>query len=131
MEPVHLCDVDCGFAAGVNAAELGSLDPLKLALATKIGFELGEDTQHVEEGFAGCSRGIDRLFRRTQGHAALFQIMDDILQGNGKASTSAVVMPLSTGSSLIACSQANPKRVITLKTSQPEEAANWRKKQKP
>ena len=43
MKPVHLGDVDRGFSAGVNAAELCSLDPL------------------------------------TQGHVALFQIMNDVL----------------------------------------------------
>ena len=80
MKPVHLGDVDRGFAAGVNAAKLGRLNPFELALAAQIGLKLGEDTQHVEEGFAGGSGGIDRLFRRTQGHTAPFQIMNNVLQ---------------------------------------------------
>jgi hypothetical protein len=39
-------------------------DALKLALATEIRFEFGEDARHVEEALPGRGARVDRLFRR-------------------------------------------------------------------
>ena len=48
----------------IDAASLRPRDPLHLPLAPQVGFELCEDTQHVEEALAGGRAGVDRLLRR-------------------------------------------------------------------
>ena len=45
--------VYASFAPRVDAFKLGTGDPLSLAFPAKVGFKLGEDPQHVEEGLAG------------------------------------------------------------------------------
>jgi hypothetical protein len=55
-------------------------DSERLAFAPKISFELGEHPGHVEEALARGSAGIDRLFGRLQGDAALLKVVDDILE---------------------------------------------------
>lgn len=55
--------------------------PFHLALATQIGFEFGEDTEHVEEGFACGSAGVDRLFGRLERGARGFERSNDVLHG--------------------------------------------------
>ena len=80
MKPVNLSDIDRRLAARIDAPQLGGLNALKLALAPKIGLELGEDPQHVEKRLAGGCGRIDRLLGCAQGDATKLQIMNDILQ---------------------------------------------------
>jgi hypothetical protein len=41
-------------------------DALQLPLAAKVGLELGEHAEHVQEAFAGGRAGVDRLLRGLQ-----------------------------------------------------------------
>jgi hypothetical protein len=61
-EDTHLLWVDAGLTALVDARCLGLADTLHLTLAPKVGLELREDPEHVEEAFPaavlvsmGCS----------------------------------------------------------------------------
>lgn len=67
-------------APPVDALGLGLGDPFHLPLAAKVGLELGEDAEHVEEGFARRRRGVDRLFRGLERHSRRAQLMHDVLQ---------------------------------------------------
>src|SRR5258708_9262279 len=49
-------------SAAIDAFTLRPGDPLKLAFPAKVGFELHEDAQHVEEAPASRGAGVDRLF---------------------------------------------------------------------
>jgi hypothetical protein len=59
--------IPCSFNSRTRASPLvdaGCLrlgDALKLALAAKVGLELGEHAEHVEEALAGGSAGVDGL----------------------------------------------------------------------
>jgi hypothetical protein len=49
------------WAALVDAGFLRLGDALELALFPQVGFELGEDAEHIEEALADSRDGIDRL----------------------------------------------------------------------
>ena len=66
--------------AGIDAVRLRPGDALHLALFPKIGLELGEYPQHVEEALPRGCAGVDRLFSRLQGDATLPEVVDDVLQ---------------------------------------------------
>jgi hypothetical protein len=53
---------------------------LELTFAPQVGFELGEDTEHIEEALAGGCAGIDRLLSGLQDRALRFEGADNILQ---------------------------------------------------
>lgn len=53
-------------------------DAFGLALAAKIGFELGEDAKHIEERLAGRVARVDRLLGGFESNAAALQIVDDV-----------------------------------------------------
>ena len=55
-------------------------DPLCLPLSSQVGLELCEHPKHVEEGLTSSVARIDGLLGRFEVHAALLQIMDDVLQ---------------------------------------------------
>jgi hypothetical protein len=50
------------WAGLLDAGFLRLGDVLELALFPQVGFELGEDAEHIEEALAGGRRGIDRRF---------------------------------------------------------------------
>jgi hypothetical protein len=80
---ISVAPTPCAFNSRTLGADAGGLrlgDAFKLALAAQVRFELGEDAEHVEEAFAGCRAGVDRLFRRLEGGAPRFDLADDILQ---------------------------------------------------
>jgi hypothetical protein len=59
---------------------LGRRDAFELTLAPEIGRELGEHTEHIEEGLARCGASIDRLFGGFQRDPEPSQLMDEVLQ---------------------------------------------------
>src|SRR6267378_284149 len=71
--------------AGIDAGRLRPGDALHLALFPKIGLELGEYPQHVEEALPGGGGSVDRLLGRLQDDATLPQVVDDVLQVTHRA----------------------------------------------
>ncbi len=69
LQLAHLGRVDRRHPTLVDPGRLGLGDALELALLAQVGFELGEDAEHVEEGFAGGGAGVDGLLGGAQGHA--------------------------------------------------------------
>lgn len=80
MQPPDLGRIDLRLASLVDAARLAGGDPLPLPLAAQVGFELGKDLQHVEEGLAGGRRCIDRLLDGLERDALGAKLMDEVLE---------------------------------------------------
>lgn len=55
-------------------------DAFRLALAPQVRLELGEHAQHIEEGFAGGGRRVDRLLGRKQAGPLPSQLAHDVLE---------------------------------------------------
>jgi hypothetical protein len=67
-------------AALVFAFGLGLRDAFELALFAKVGLELCEYAQHIEEGFACGGAGVDWLLSGLQRGALGFYSANDVLQ---------------------------------------------------
>lgn len=80
IEAMHFGRIDGGFAAAVDTARFRRRDPLQLTFTPQIGFKFGENTQHIEESFAGGGTRIDRLFRRLEGNAFQVQGKNNVLE---------------------------------------------------
>src|SRR3954463_15176604 len=80
MQSTDALVIDRPLAALVGASGLGCRDAFKLPLAPEIGLELGEHTEHVEEGLAGRGAGVDRLLGGFQRDPALPEFVDEVLQ---------------------------------------------------
>jgi hypothetical protein len=63
----HLCGIYRSGPTLVDAGGLGLGDPLQLALAAQVRFELGEDAKYVEEALAGGRAGVDWLLVGLEG----------------------------------------------------------------
>src|SRR5260221_13808652 len=61
LERPHLCSIHAWFPPLVDAGRLCLSDAFQLTFFAKVGLELGEHPQHVEESLARGSPGIYRL----------------------------------------------------------------------
>ncbi len=88
LHRAHHSSVDGRLAASVAPLGLRLGDAFSLALFPQVGFELGENPQHVEERLASGSSGVDRLLGAGQGRALVPDGADDGLQvGDGAGKT--------------------------------------------
>src|SRR5262249_31094459 len=69
-----------GPPALVDASRLGLGDAFELALATEVGFEFGEDTEHIEEALPDGRTRVDRLLGRLERSAAGLHLAHDVLE---------------------------------------------------
>ncbi len=67
-------------APTIDPARFGERDTIELSLAAQIGFEFGEDAEHIEKRLTGGTARVDRLLSCLQRHSAGLQLMDDVLQ---------------------------------------------------
>ena len=77
--------INLGGAAAIDASAFGGGDAFGLALAPEIGLELGEDTEHVEEGLARGGRRVHWLLGCGQVGTLVLQHRDDRLQVTHRA----------------------------------------------
>jgi hypothetical protein len=71
--------IDLRLSALVHAARFRRGNAFGLTFLPQVGLELSEHAEHVEESFVSRRARIDWLLGCPQGHASLFQLMDDIL----------------------------------------------------